>query len=128
MFRTMIGPVVAAAALMIGPPGYGSGSAREPEIRLTLSYMADAGFATAVKLDCEPVGGAHPQGEQACATLEAAGGDPEQITPARTMCMTLYAPIVAEMSGVWRGKAVDWRHRYGNSCEMRRATGVVFAF
>jgi hypothetical protein len=112
------------------PPGYTSGSARpgEPEIRLTLSYLADAGFAAAVKLDCEPVGGGHPQGEQACATLEAAGGDPELIPPAHTMCMTIYAPIVAEISGIWRGTAVDWRHRYGNSCEMRRATGVVFAF
>jgi hypothetical protein len=122
MFRTMIGSVAAAAAVLAagpavagGPPGgYGGGSAREPEVRLTLSYMADAGYAAAVKLDCEPVGGGHPQGEPACATLAAAGGDPERIPPARTMCFLIYAPIVAEMSGQWHGKAIEWRHRYGN--------------
>ena len=149
MIRTTIGLAVATAALIGAgpaaavaepdprahggsPPGYAGGSGRpsrpEPETRLTLSYLADTGYAAAVKLDCDPVGGGHPQGPRACATLDAAGGDPDRIPPESAYCVLLYAPIVAEVSGVWRGKAVRWRHRYGNACEMRRTTGVLFTF
>lgn len=122
----------AAAATAGAPPaGYAGGSGRpgsSPKARLTLSYMAEAGFADAVTLECAPVGGRHPAGAKACATLAAAGGDPDRIPPAHTMCMLIYAPVVAEVSGTWHGRSVAWRHRYGNTCEMRRATGVVFDF
>jgi hypothetical protein len=118
--------VVAAVVLGSGPAAasapYGSRS------RLTLSYLADAGYAAAVKLDCHPAGGGHPKSAQACATLDAAGGDPGRIPAAGTYCYLIYAPIDAEMTGTWHGRKVGWRHRYGNICEMRRATGVLFDF
>jgi hypothetical protein len=129
MFQTMIGVVAALVALPNPVPApYGSGPAHRPQARLTLSYMADAGFAEAVKLDCGPVGGGHPLGAQVCATLDAADGDPDRIPPSRTMCFLIYAPIEAQVSGTWQGKTIEWEHRYGNACEMRRATGVLFAF
>jgi hypothetical protein len=134
MIRTIVGlaVILAAGPAVADTPGYTGGSARPganaPATRLTLGYLADAGHATAVELDCDPVGGGHPHGTQACATLDAAGGDPERIPPTLNLCTMIYAPIVAEASGTWHGTTVRWRHRYGNSCEMRRATGVLFDF
>ena len=96
--------------------------------KLTLIYMAEAGYAAAVRLTCEPTGGVHPHAEQACTTLARAGGDPAAIEPAPTMCLLIYAPITAQISGVWDGRAVAWTHKYGNGCEMRRATGELFDF
>lgn len=127
MFSTMIG--LTAAILMAGPPGYGDGGGRDqPESRLTLSYLAQAGFADAVKLDCDPAGGGHPKPEEACAELASAGGDPDRIEPGHYACFLIYQPVTAGVEGDWRGKPVEWRHTYGNTCEMRRALGVLFAF
>jgi hypothetical protein len=124
LIRTIVG--VVSVFLCSGPavaaPHYGARS------RLTLSYLADAGYAAAVKLDCHPAGGGHPKAPQACAVLDAADGDPGKIPDAGTLCYLIYAPVDAEMTGTWHGRAVDWKHRYGNICEMRRATGVLFDF
>jgi hypothetical protein len=130
MIRMIVGLIAAAAALSGAgvPPGYGGGSGRPGNTRLTLSYRAEDGPAAAAKLHCDPAGGSHPAGAAACATLAAAGGDPGRIPAAPTMCMMIYAPVLAEMSGTWRGKSIDWRHSFGNSCEMQRATGVLFTF
>lgn len=119
-----------AAAPVPGPrPAAGSyGGGATPGARLTLTYMAEAGFAAAVKLTCDPAGGGHPEAAQACATLRTAGADPEKIKPAPVMCMMIYSPITAEITGVWRGAPVRWTHTYGNKCEMLRATGVLFQF
>ena len=40
----------------------------------------------------------------------------------------IYQPVDAAITGNWRGRPVEWRHRFGNACEMRRATGAVFGF
>jgi hypothetical protein len=95
---------------------------------LTLTYMAEAGYAAAVKLQCDPPAGAHPKAAEACTTLKKVGGRPDQLTPARTMCTMIYAPITAGITGTWRGKKIDWSRTYGNSCEMNRANGVLFLF
>src|SRR4051794_25561966 len=103
MIRTMmIGFAVAAAVLTASPafatqpgPGYAGGGGRGPGADLTLTYMADAGFATAVKLDCDPPGGGHPRPAEACAELTAAGGDPDRIKPGQGICIMIYAPITA---------------------------------
>ncbi|WP_250030456.1 SSI family serine proteinase inhibitor [Paractinoplanes maris] len=125
-------PLLLAAAL-IGPvpdppPTYGSPPRPTTESAVTLSYQADAGFAMAVKLTCGPPGGGHPRAAQACATLEQVGADPGRITQTSTACVLLYKPVTATLSGTWQGREVSWTHRFGNSCEMRRATGVLFRF
>src|SRR3954454_2935923 len=91
--------------------------------RLELSYMADAGYAAAVKLRCDPARGAHPTPARACNELKRVAGHPDRLRPARTMCTMIYAPITAAITGTWKGKPVTWSHKYGNSCEMTRATG-----
>ncbi|WIM98120.1 SSI family serine proteinase inhibitor [Actinoplanes oblitus] len=96
--------------------------------RLVLAYAAEAGFATAVKLTCDPDGGGHPQPAQACAALTRVRANPARLKPADRYCFLLYKPITARLTGTWRGRSVTWAHTYGNSCEMNRATGVLFDF
>ena len=133
----MLSAVLAAAlvpAVAIGPvpdPGragrYGI-PPRGPAAELTLSYLAEAGYANAVKLTCRPSGGGHPDAGLACSTLERIDADPGRIEPAPTACIMLYAPVTAQITGRWRGMTLNWTRQYGNSCEMRRSTGVLFAF
>lgn len=100
-----------------------------PKTELTLAYMADAGYATAVVLRCSPkIGGSHPKPVQACKLLKNIHGQMNRLIPGRSMCMMLYAPITAEITGRWQGKKIKWSKKYGNTCEMTRATGVLFTF
>jgi hypothetical protein len=134
MIRTaMVMAGLLGTAMLVGVAGpavAGTGRSTEPPKRteLTLSYMADAGYAAALKLGCYRPTGPHPKKAQACAVLKKAGGRPDRVTPARTMCMLIYAPIRADITGTWRGRPVKWSMTYGNKCEMTRATGVLFAF
>jgi subtilisin inhibitor-like len=131
MIRTMIGLAVAGAALVAPATpaaAVGGGPAARLSSSLTLTYMAQAGFASAVKLTCDPAGGGHPDPAAACAALAAADADMAKLPPGDRMCILLYQPVTAQLKGEWRGRAVEWKHTYGNTCEMHRATGVVFAF
>ena len=108
----------------------GPGAAPRPATArtdLVVSYMADAGYAAAVTLSCDPPGGAHPQAAQACATLAEVSG-PGRIKPASTMCTMEYAPVTARITGVWQGRRMKWSRTYPNHCEMTRSTGMLFAF
>jgi hypothetical protein len=117
-------PALAASALAVPPP-----AASAPKTELTLAYMADAGYATAVVLRCGAKNrGSHPKAAQACKLLKNIDGRPDRLIPGRSMCMMLYAPITAEITGRWQGKKINWRKKYGNTCEMIRATGVLFTF
>ena len=138
MIRTIIAAsaVVAATALSPAAPA-AAGAAQQAKrteltlsyrTELTLSYTAEAGYAAAVKLRCHPDGGAHPTPAQACHTLANVAGRPDRLRPRRMMCMLIYAPVTARIAGTWKGKRIDWSKSYGNSCEMTRATGVLFRF
>ena len=120
------GGVVAAPD--VAPASGVAATAARPSTDLTLLYMAEAGYATAVTLRCNPPGGAHPKPAAACRTLRAVRGRPARIKPSHTMCMMIYAPITAQITGKWRGSKINWSKTYGNTCEMTRATGVLFRF
>ena len=131
MIRTLLA-ATSIAVLGIASPAAAAttGPAARPRPRtdLVLAYLADAGYAAAVTLTCEPTGGAHPRAAKACAALAKVAGDPARLTAKPAMCTLEYAPITAEITGTWRGRAVDWSHTFGNSCDLARTTGVVFAF
>lgn len=95
---------------------------------LELSYQAEAGYAAAVKLRCEPARSPHPAAADACRTLSRVHGRPDLIEPGRIMCILIYAPITAGITGTWHGRRIAWQHTYGNKCEMLRATGALFTF
>jgi uncharacterized membrane protein len=128
MIRTSaVGTAVAIALAMSAAPAAEAASTHR-KTDLVLSYMAEAGYAVAVKLRCDPAGGAHPKPAKACATLRKVAGQPDRIKAAEIMCMMLYTPVTAEITGTWQGRQLTWRHTYGNRCEMTRATGVLFIF
>lgn len=122
------GPAVSGGPV-ISPPVTSPPIAKPAKgTQLTLSYAAAAGYAAALKLGCDPATGPHPKKKQACAQLKKAGGHPDRITPTRSMCYLIYAPIRADVTGTWKGRPVKWSKTYGNKCEMNRATGVLFQF
>jgi hypothetical protein len=96
--------------------------------QLTLSVTADAGWARAVVLWCGPAGGPHPSAGQACAALKTVDGHIRRLEPAQTVCTLQLAPVTAAATGSWKGRKVSFSHTYGNTCEMTRATGVIFRF
>ncbi len=112
-----------AAAATTGPA-----AAPRPATDLVLSYTAEAGYAAAVSLTCDPAGGGHPKAVRACATLKKAAGDPTRLRPAKTLCTMEYAPVTAEITGTVKGEPVRWSQTFGNRCELARRTGVLFAF
>jgi Subtilisin inhibitor-like len=126
MIRTILALTAAATALLGGSAA--AAPPAQPRTDLTLAYMAEAGYATAVTLRCDPPGGAHPEPSAACRALRTVGGRPSRLKPARIMCTMIYAPITAQITGRWRGKKISWSKTYGNTCEMTRATGVLFRF
>jgi hypothetical protein len=114
MIQTAVGLVAVTAALLAGPA---------PRSDLSLTYSGKA-----VRLTCDPTGGGHPKPTEACAVLRRAGADPGKLQPGDSLCILLYQPVTARLNGVWRGKTVKWQKTYGNTCEMNRATGVLFDF
>jgi lipoprotein-anchoring transpeptidase ErfK/SrfK len=115
-------------ATSVAPANAEVAIAKGKETKLTLGYMAEAGYASALVLTCFPPGGLHPNRVQACNTLKKVHGKPSNLKPAYTMCMMIYAPITAQISGTWEGTKISWSKKYGNVCEMNRATGVLFRF
>ncbi|AEV82638.1 serine protease [Actinoplanes sp. SE50] len=115
---------VAAVVLATAAPA----AAARPESRLVLTYAGETGRPAAVRLTCDPDGGEHPKAAQACAELGRVGADPRRLKPADRLCFMLYQPVTAQLRGTWRGRPVKWTQRFGNGCEMTRATGVLFAF
>ena len=124
----MIRTIAATAAAVLLLTAHPAAAAAPRRTDLTVSYLAEAGYAAAVKLRCDPAGGAHPRKVQACRALARAGGDPARLRPATVLCTMEYAPVTAQVKGVWQGRRVDWSHKFGNRCDMSRTTGVLTAF
>jgi hypothetical protein len=101
---------------------------RAPDHLVLTVFSDEAGWARVIKLTCDPPGGKHPDPAGACAALMRTGADPDKLAPAALLCMMIYLPVTAEITGTWHGAAVKWSHPYGNECEMKRATGVLFKF
>jgi hypothetical protein len=134
MIRTTLAATAVAVLSTAAPAAAaatGPGAAPRPATArtdLVVSYMADAGYAAAVTLSCNPPGGAHPHAAEACATLAEVSGKPGRIKPAATMCTMEYAPVTARITGVWQGRRMKWSRTYPNHCEMTRSTGMLLAF
>ena len=129
MIRMLLATTTLVLLATTGPAGaVAGGPGAKTKTDLTVSYIADAGFASAVVLSCDPVGGVHPARAQACAALKKADGNPAKLKPAATMCTMEYAPLIAQVKGTWKGAKVNWSKKFGNRCELTRTTGVLFSF
>lgn len=98
----------------------GSGSAAATS--LTIEVTADAGAEpTTMTLTCDPAGGDHPQPEQACEALEAAGADVLEPVPADQACTMIYGgPQTATVTGTLDGVDVDATFSREDGCEVER--------
>ncbi|MDA0567204.1 subtilase-type protease inhibitor [Streptomonospora sp. S1-112] len=104
-------------------------AAPEPRSHLDLTVeRGDAGARSSTTLDCHPAGGSHPSADQACAALERAGGDFDQLGQTRhqQVCTMQYDPVRLSAAGTWEGKPVEWAMTFGNPCEAKGATDGVF--
>ena len=131
MMRTVLAAASIAVLGIAGPAaaaGTGPAASPRPATDLVLSFRSESGYAAAVTLSCHPAGGAHPKAAQACAALKKVGGDPSRLKPRKVLCTMEYAPIAAELAGVWKGRPVHWSKTFGNPCDLTRTTGVIFAF
>ncbi|UQU63179.1 subtilase-type protease inhibitor [Couchioplanes caeruleus] len=122
----MIRTIGLSAVMVLGLASPAVAAVKQSE--LVLSYEAEAGYAAAVVLRCDPAGGAHPKKGKACQALAKVHGRPEKLRPAKVMCTMEYAPVTARIEGTWHGRPVDWTHTFGNACDMARTMGVVMAF
>jgi hypothetical protein len=106
-----------------GPVG---GARRKTE--LVLSHAAVSGSASAVVLRCDPPTGTHPHKFRACRLLNSIGGRPDRLRPTPGACTMEYAPVTARITGIWRGRELDWSRTFANHCQMIRTTGVLMDF
>lgn len=90
--------------------------------------MADADTSSirGTLLRCDPPQG-HGRAAEACAQLEAAGGDISAIPPQDVFCPMIYAPVTAHARGQWNGRPVEYKETFSNTCVMGARTGAVFA-
>ncbi|MEW2352435.1 SSI family serine proteinase inhibitor [Spirillospora sp. NPDC029432] len=118
-----------AAAAPAPPADRPPAAAPATSLRLTLSHPGEgASGARSVTLQCDPLGGTHPRAAQACADLARSGGEIEREPAGDTACTMIYAPVIAEARGHWRGRPVSFRAEYANDCVLGARTGAIFRF
>jgi hypothetical protein len=97
-------------------------------LRIEVRSDADAD-PTTMTLTCDPVGGDHPQAEQACDALAAAGPEVMEPVAADQACTMLYGgPQTARVTGTLDGAEVDATFSRADGCEVDRwdALGTTF--
>ncbi|MEU0490763.1 SSI family serine proteinase inhibitor [Nocardiopsis sp. NPDC006139] len=108
------------AALALTP---GAASADRHSDRYVLTVTDEGtGQRSVTTLHCDPVGGAHPEAEAACAAIAGAGSI-EAVAPAEGFCTMEYRPVTATARG-----HEEFEQTFGNPCVLRTAKGAVFAF
>ncbi|MDT0611577.1 SSI family serine proteinase inhibitor [Streptomyces lancefieldiae] len=123
--------LLAAAALLVtcATPAQATAE-REPANDWLLVTVtrdgAPSGTTRSALLSCDPPRG-HARAARACAELETAGGRIADIPPRDTYCPMLHAPVTAHARGKWRGRPVEYRQTFPNTCLMAARTGAVFA-
>ncbi|OKK18173.1 hypothetical protein AMK16_17635 [Streptomyces sp. CB00455] len=117
--------LAAAAAGPLPPLPLGRLLAPAPD-RLTIA-MADTGnrqLDREYRLECDPVGGDHPEAQQACARLDQLadeGKDPFAPVSQRQVCTMQHGgPATARITGTWHGHRVDATFRRTDGCEISR--------
>ena len=89
---------------------------------MTIVVTPDEGAdPTTYKLTCDPAGGDHPQPQQACDAIAAAGASVFEPVPSDTTCTTVFGgPEKATVTGTYEGKDVDATFSRENGCEIDR--------
>ncbi|MDF6043390.1 subtilase-type protease inhibitor [Streptomyces sp. JH14] len=115
-----------AAPLLMSPTAHAA--APDDGLLLTVSGSDDT-WIRGVLLECPSASGSnHPQAAEACAALNAAGGDPDGLPGDPRRCAHLYEPVTATAEGQYDGRPVSWQRTFANACVLASVTGPVFRF
>ncbi|MEV7980038.1 SSI family serine proteinase inhibitor [Streptomyces sp. NPDC086519] len=123
------GALLAAALLTAGPAQAAPDLTRDGDhLYLTVTTGdGHSGDTRVTLLRCDPPQG-HSRAAEACARLDAVGGDIARIPPARgAMCPMVYLPVTAQARGQWNGRPIEYRETFANPCRLAARTGPVFA-
>ncbi|MET7756065.1 SSI family serine proteinase inhibitor [Streptomyces sp. NPDC005389] len=104
---------------------------QDTRLQLTAERNVDGQDTVAfVWLDCPASDRpAHPHHAEACAALDAAGGDLDALRGAPDgSCTAEHSPVTLSAQGTYRGRTLDWTRTYGNNCEATVKTGAVLSF
>ncbi|MFE2282752.1 SSI family serine proteinase inhibitor [Streptomyces sp. NPDC059443] len=117
--------LAAAAAGPLPPlPPLGRLLATPDRLTIAVSATGNPRADGQYRLECNPVGGNHPQAEEACARLEILsreGRDPFAGEAKRQLCtMQNGGPATARITGTWHGHKVDSEFRRTDGCEISR--------
>lgn len=127
--KAVRGGLLAAAALLVACAGPAEATAKGPGDWLYLTVTrgdAHSGDTRGTLLLCDPPRG-HARAAEACAELDATGGDPRAIPLRDSFCPMVYAPVTVRARGQWHGRPVDYTETFSNACAMTARTGSVFA-
>ncbi|MFB7234931.1 SSI family serine proteinase inhibitor [Streptomyces sp. NPDC058128] len=132
MNKIMTALAAALLAAALAPAATAAAPAQDTRLQLTAERTVDRGPDTVafVWLDCPASDRpAHPHRAEACAALDAAGGDLDRLRgePDR-ICTAEHAPVTLSAQGTYRGRTVEWTRTYANNCEAAGKTGAVFHF
>lgn len=76
--------------------------------------------------DPDNVTGSHPRRERACAALDLAGGNFENLQTTGASCPMIYDPVTATARGRYKGVRVNFEATYANACVAGAESADVF--
>nr|WP_246462070.1 SSI family serine proteinase inhibitor [Nocardia transvalensis] len=128
-------PVILVAGAALGPGTAQAGSAEPappPRSSVILTVRPVESLVPRVMtLECAAVStGTHPLARQACADLEAAGGNIRELADFTDppLCGQDFDPIAARIDGTWEGRPVSDSGVFSNHCVLIATTKSVFDF
>ncbi|MEU5362162.1 SSI family serine proteinase inhibitor [Streptomyces sp. NPDC005925] len=133
--KAVRGGLLAAAALLVTCASPAGATVKGPGDWLYLTVtpggvsfrqQTDSSGTRGALLLCGPPRG-HAHAAEACAQLQAAGGDPRAVPPRDAFCTMIDAPVTARARGEWHGRPVNYTETFPNACLMAARTGEVFA-
>ncbi|MGW3468931.1 SSI family serine proteinase inhibitor [Saccharopolyspora sp. NPDC000995] len=125
--RGVVGVFFAAVVLVPGLAAAASGEdAEQSTLKLTVTESQESRTVT---LNCDPASGDHPRASVACDELHQVEGKFERLDPGQPKnCTKESRQTTASAEGTWRGQPVGYQVLLANPCELKAATGSVFAF
>ncbi|MEU8344203.1 Subtilisin inhibitor-like [Actinomadura meyerae] len=133
MVRLLLGAGLVAGGAVAAPAASaddGAAAAPLTVIQLSVVPQLGSGAARTATLECDPVGGTHPNAKVACAELDAANGDIRQV-PSRSGygCLGIWLPVTATATGYWHGVPITpYSETFSNDGCARIGHGYVLDF
>jgi hypothetical protein len=104
--------------------GAAPGGTDQADTRTSLTIDVTAGEGAdprTYRLTCDPAGGDHPQPQQACDAIAAAGAAVFEPVSSDSTCTTVFGgPQQGTITGTYEGKDVDATFSRKNGCEIDR--------